>query len=220
MSEWWTYRLSSFLLFSQRTYDRLFELYNADVWPAQAATLAVGAALIATPGNASPARTRASVAALAALGAVVAWAFQHRRYATINWAAEYYAVAFALEAAVLALATFSCARAARVIVPRSARWIGRALMLVGVVAYPLLPLVAGRDWRQAEVFGLAPDPTAIATLGLLLLVPVRARGVVAAIPLLWCATSGLFLWPMRASQAALPLAAAVAALGALTLPRK
>ena len=43
MSEWWTYSLTSFLLFSARTYYRLFELYNADVWPLQIATLAVAA---------------------------------------------------------------------------------------------------------------------------------------------------------------------------------
>ena len=29
MSEWWTYRPSDFLLFSARTYWRLFELHNA-----------------------------------------------------------------------------------------------------------------------------------------------------------------------------------------------
>jgi hypothetical protein len=28
MSEWWTYSLWDFLLFSPRTYYRLFELYN------------------------------------------------------------------------------------------------------------------------------------------------------------------------------------------------
>ena len=39
MSEWWTYSLSSFLLFSARTYYRLFELYNAEVWPLQIVTL-------------------------------------------------------------------------------------------------------------------------------------------------------------------------------------
>jgi hypothetical protein len=33
MSEWWTYSLSDFLLFSPRTYYRLFELYNLAVWP-------------------------------------------------------------------------------------------------------------------------------------------------------------------------------------------
>ena len=42
MSEWWTYSLSDFLLFSPRTYYRLFELYNADIWPAQIVSLALG----------------------------------------------------------------------------------------------------------------------------------------------------------------------------------
>jgi hypothetical protein len=34
MSEWWSYTLSDFLLFSPRTYYRLFELHNAEWWPA------------------------------------------------------------------------------------------------------------------------------------------------------------------------------------------
>jgi hypothetical protein len=45
----------------------------------------------------------------------------------------------------------------------------------------------------AEVFGLAPDPTAIGTLGFLLL----ARGgwalTLLPIPLLWCLASGMTL---------------------------
>ena len=46
MSEWWTYSLSSFLLFSARTYYRLFELYNLDVWPLQIVTLALGLVIL------------------------------------------------------------------------------------------------------------------------------------------------------------------------------
>ena len=42
MSEWWTYRLSDFLMFSPRTYHRLFELTNAEIWPLQIVTLAAG----------------------------------------------------------------------------------------------------------------------------------------------------------------------------------
>jgi hypothetical protein len=42
MSEWWTYRLTSFLLFSPRTYYRLIELYNESIWPAQLAAAACG----------------------------------------------------------------------------------------------------------------------------------------------------------------------------------
>ena len=45
MSEWWTYRLYDFLLFTPRTYYRLFELYNAAVWPAQIAAIALGLGL-------------------------------------------------------------------------------------------------------------------------------------------------------------------------------
>ena len=34
MSEWWTYTLGDFLMFSPATYWRLVESYNRDVWPA------------------------------------------------------------------------------------------------------------------------------------------------------------------------------------------
>ncbi len=46
MSEWWTYSLSDFLLFSPRTYYRLSELYNIAIWPAQIVMLALGVALV------------------------------------------------------------------------------------------------------------------------------------------------------------------------------
>ena len=38
-TEWWTYRLSDLLMFSARSYHRLFELYNQDIWPAQVVAL-------------------------------------------------------------------------------------------------------------------------------------------------------------------------------------
>ena len=51
MSEWWTYSLSDFLLFSPRTYYRLVELYNLAIWPAQLVALAIGAAILAVLGS-------------------------------------------------------------------------------------------------------------------------------------------------------------------------
>ena len=47
MPEWWTYRLSDFLMFESKTYYRLFELYNAALWPGQLLALALGLALLA-----------------------------------------------------------------------------------------------------------------------------------------------------------------------------
>ena len=58
MSEWWTYSLSDFLLFSPRTYYRLFELYNREIWPAQMAALVLGAGIVALLGRGEAAAGR------------------------------------------------------------------------------------------------------------------------------------------------------------------
>ena len=41
MSEWWSYSPSDFLLFSARTYYRLFEIHNAALWPAGSPVIAI-----------------------------------------------------------------------------------------------------------------------------------------------------------------------------------
>ena len=62
MTEWWTYRLDSFLLFSARTYQRLLESYNAEVWPLQMVTLLAGIGLLLWLGRPhSPRRDRVVV---------------------------------------------------------------------------------------------------------------------------------------------------------------
>jgi hypothetical protein len=48
------------------------------------------------------------------------------------------------------------------------RKLGWLLAICGVLLYPLAALLAGRPWAQLELFGMTPEPTALATLGLLL----------------------------------------------------
>src|SRR5262245_21982907 len=98
MSEWWTYRLYDFLLFTPRTYYRLFELYNAAIWPAQFVAIALGVLLLLMCARRAG---RPATMLLAALWIWVAVAFLALRYATINWAATYAAWAFGAEAALL-----------------------------------------------------------------------------------------------------------------------
>ncbi|MDP1566899.1 MAG: DUF6064 family protein [Polaromonas sp.] len=167
MSEWWTYTLSDFLMYAPRTYWRLVELYNREFWPLQLPLLAAGlGALWLAHTRAVPA-WRAIVLGLAAIWAWVAWAFLWERYATINWAAQYVAVAFAVQAVLLA----GMALRPRLTHPPQgavARGAGALLAAAGL-SYPLLGLALGRPWGQAEAFGMAPEPTALFTLGLLLL---------------------------------------------------
>lgn len=198
MSEWWTYGLSDLLMFSPAAYARLFERYNAALWPWQLPLLMAGLALLWH----RPARWPWLL--LAAAWAWVAWAFHWQRYAQINWAASWFAAAFALQALLLALA------ARRPALPSSRPWLGLALLAWALFGQPLLALASGRSWRGVELFGLAPDPTALASLGLLLLRP--GAWWLWPIPLLWCAISGATLWSLKAPEALLLPAAALLSL--------
>jgi len=196
MSEWWTYTLSDFLMFSQRSYYRLIALYNEAVWPAHLLALAAGLAVIGCLARQGMRMRRIALVVLAVAWAWIGWAYHLERYADINTAAPYFALAFGLQALLL------CYLALR---PRTVEPAGMrkqvALGLTGlaVIAYPLLAPGGGRGWSEAEVFGTAPDPTAVATLGVLL--ACRAHPIAWSIPLMWCVVSGATLVELRVGHA-------------------
>lgn len=167
MTEWWTYRLSDFLMFSPTTYWRLVERYNREVWPLQVLTTAAGALLLWWAATRRPTTGRLAAAVLAPMWLWVGWAFHWQRYAPINWAAEYFAMAFALEGLLLFSVAVIGKDDANIGAPRL-RAGGVVLATFGVFAYPFLTLAAARPWSQVEVFGVMPVPTAMVTLGLLL----------------------------------------------------
>jgi hypothetical protein len=207
MSEWWTYRLSSFLLFSPRTWFRLHELYNAEIWPAQAVAFGIGVAIFFLALRGGSRSGRIAVLLLAACWLWVAWFFHWRRYATINFAATWFAAAFAGEA--LLLVVLGALRGRLVLDRHAWRHPGIWLIAFAVTVQPLLGLLSGRNLLQSAYFGVAPDPTATATLGVLLLAE-RRSPVPMIIPLLWCAVSGVFAWTMRTPDAlVMPIVALV-----------
>jgi len=194
MSEWWTYRLYDFLLFTPRTYYRLFELYNAAVWPAQVAAVGIGLLLAWLCARG---RGRAAALILAAVCLWVAVAFLALRYAKINFAATYAAWAFGAEAALL---LWTGLRGSFGGGPVLAVRVGIGLVLFAVVVEPLSGLLLGRPLRQVELFGLTPDPTAVALLGALLALRPKRRWLLMIVPVLWCALTGLTLLAMSAKD--------------------
>jgi hypothetical protein len=211
MSEWWTYSLSDFLLFSPRTYYRLFDLYNAALWPAHVLALAIGLAILVLMVRGGDRWGRAASVLLAACWLWVAWAFLFNRYATINWAATWFAGLFVVQAVLLALAGAFGGGIASASRPRRAGAV--ALFTFALLIQPLIGAAMGRPWTQAEVFGMAPDPTALGTLGFALLPPTAGwRWLMLVIPLLWCAISGATLWTMGAPDALVLPAAGLLAL--------
>lgn len=217
MAEWLSYSLSDFLLFAPRAYWRLFELHNAAWWPLPLLTFGTGMALLALGTLRPRQHARWMAAILGLLWLWVAWGFFWRHYATINWAAVYVAPLFALQAALLLVAAWRAPPLAR---PGSARSLtGLSLVAAAVFLCPVLAPLSGRPWAGAEIFGMAPDPTVIATLGCLLLLPGRWQQILLPIPLLWCIASGITHLALEAMEIWVVAVAAIAATAVLGLAR-
>ena len=200
MQDWWSYTLSDFLLFSPRVYYRMIERYNESVWPAQLLTMAVGVGILGALRRPSARQGRIIAGILALLWMWVAWAFLLQRYATINPAIRYIVPLFVLEALLLVWWGVIGGKLSFPLKREASGRFGTALFLLGVLLYPALAGIFGRPARQAEAFGIAPDPTVIATVGLLLLPNSRFRWGLLPVPLLWCGITAATLWAMSAQS--------------------
>jgi len=207
MAAWLNYSPTDFLMFGPEVYWRLFELQNRALWPAPLLALAAGLAmllLVARPGR----RTDRAVWLFAALGWVGAAAFLSVRYAPINWAMGYTVWAFWAQALLIGLAGVAANLAPRRAAGARPPWPGLAILAYAVMVHPLIGLGFGRPLVQAEIVGLAPDPTAIATLGLTLAAGRGWRAIALAIvPAVWCALSAATLFTLGSAQGWIPLAA-------------
>jgi len=199
MEEWLNYPLEDLLLFSRETYLRLFELYHRDVWPAHILAAAFGLAMLPAILHGRLARIQAVLVVLAAMWAWVAYVFHAQRYAEINWAAENFGWLFAAQAGLMVLAAIwpGDLRPGAV----WARWTGAAVFVFALVVLPLAGLALGRAWSQVEFFALTPDPTAIATLGVMVALAGAWRWALALIPLAWCVIGGGTLLAMDSPEA-------------------
>ena len=206
MQEWWSYRPEDFLLFSPRTYWRLFQLENETLWPLQIPVLLIGAAILAMLLRPRAWTDRVIPAVLAAAWLSVSVGFLWMHYAPINWAAIYFVPVFVGEGLIVL-------------------WLGTVR---GRLAFAAERGVAGAPADRARrrttatsggIVGIAPDPTAIATLALLSLAP-RRTGTLPLIilPIIWCLASALTLRTMGASEGWIPLTAAALAVLAQTWP--
>ncbi|MEH6641014.1 DUF6064 family protein [Vreelandella glaciei] len=201
MNEWTSYRLQDFIPFTAEVYFRLLERMGETFWPLHLLTLALGAATLVL---ALKHRPRLACLLPAPLWAFVAVAFFIQRYAELNWAGGYVGYAFITQAVllvVIALTVWGMDNAPRAKKPPIT--IGIAIILFGLILMPLIAPLSGGSWYQAEVFGIHADPTAVTTLGLVLII---LRGfalwIAAIIPALWLVVSGLTLQVLNATGAA------------------
>lgn len=213
MADLLTYSLSDFLPFSRETYYRLFALHNGAIWPAQIVAYALGIASLLALRYRPAWGGRAAAAILAAGWLWCAWTFHWQHFEAINWAAVYYAVGFACQG--FALLAIGALRGRLVMPARVTRHPGFYVFALALVVPPPIGLLAGRSWREVELFGAAPDPLVIATLGFLLLPANRTYWELLILPFLWCVITSAICWELAAWDGALVPATVAPILGYL-----
>ena len=151
MDAWWTYGITDLVLFTPETYFRLFQLYHREWWPMQLACLATAVVILLCLWLRPARGGRVIAILLAASWAWVGWAFLHLRFAPIHWVANWYAVAFFLQA--LLLFIYGVSRRGMefetVITVRAG--IGVVVLLGALLVMPATAHLTGREWMQAEL---------------------------------------------------------------------
>jgi hypothetical protein len=218
MDEWWTYSIDDLVLFTPETYFRLFELYHRDWWPMQLTCIAMGVIILLCLWL-KPARGGRVIAILLATGwACAGWAFLHLRFAPIHWVADWYAVAFLVQALLLFVYGVS-RRGIEFETENTVRaGMGIFILLGALLIMPATAHLTGREWLQAELFAMTPDATALATLGLLLLAKERITVWLLVIPVFWCLLTGATLWALEAPEAMILPATAMLSVAAMFMP--
>jgi hypothetical protein len=217
--DWLRYSPADFLLFAPRTYWRPFALENAALQPLTPLLPLIGLLVVAAAFRPGPWTGRPIWAAIAAGWLWSGLMFLGQRYASINWAAGSAAPVFAAQAALL-LWFGVIRRTLGPLKPTGLRGpAGVALGLSAAALYPLLAPLDGRPLAQAELVGVAPDPTALLTLAMLALAPRgKTPALLSAIPAVWCAASVVTLLTMGAWQGWVVLAAGLFGLGPRLMP--
>lgn len=173
------------LPFTIKAFFGVFVAYNAAIWPAQIMAYILGLVAVSALFMERPLSTRLILAILALMWAWNGIGYQFLFFSKINPAAIVFASLFVLQALLFA----ACAVAGPGVWFRTGRdfrsLVGYAAIVNAMLIYPMQSLDAGHGLMAGPMFGVAPCPTAIFTLGLLMLA--RGRWVLwlSIIPFLW-----------------------------------
>lgn len=176
--------------FSPQDFFAVFAQYNQEVWPMPIVTYVMGVTMVGLLFWESHASAILIPTFLAAFWVINGLGYHGTYFVRINPAASAFAAVFVLQAFFLGVAPVIFGDL-RFRVRRDARSLaGLALIVFAVLVYPLWGRLAGHLYPAVPVFGLAPCPTTIFTIGMLLLAKWSAARWLLVVPAVWAAIGG------------------------------
>jgi hypothetical protein len=196
---------------------QVFERYNAAIWPLQLLAYAAGIAVVALAAVRSPIAGRAAAAVLAALWLVNGIGYHLSFFREINPAAIGFGVLFIVQAAFMTWQGVFHDRLQPFLRKDARTVVALIAIAYATLGYPLLGYLLGHVYPAAPVFGVAPCPTTIFTLGVLLLARPAAPAWLFAIPVAWSAVGGSAAFVLQVREDLGLIAAGLAAIAFLTI---
>jgi len=208
------------LPYSAEVLYALYGQYNQAIWPIQILFLVLAGTVLALtlrPWRQSG-RMVGVILVLAWLWAAIGFHWQH--FSLINFSAGIYAGLFGVQAMLIAWNWVARGGTAFHRHHDLTGAVAVAVLICALVVYPTLDWLAGYGWPQWRLFGVAPGPIALFTLGIMLLAQCRARLILAAIPVLWVALEAWSGWVLGMPQDLVPAVVAGIVLLVLLRPRR
>jgi hypothetical protein len=176
--------------FSKEQFFDVFIRYNLQVWPLQIAAFGAAVIIILLFWLKPRGSGAAILGILAAMWLVNGVGYHWLNFSTINPAARVFAAGFVLQALLLSVAAFARPPMEFRLAPGTASAFGVACIAFALFFYPAFGWLAGHRYPAVPVFGIAPCPTTIFTIGVLLQGQwTRVRWLL-VIPGLWGALGG------------------------------
>jgi hypothetical protein len=163
----------------------VFIAYNAAIWPAQIVAYGFGLVAVAALCLERPLASRLILSVLATMWLWNGISYHFLFFAEINPAAKGFAALFVVQALLFAASAIMTngLRFRRGVDIKSA--LGSSCVVYALLIYPILGILAGHGMMAGPMFGVAPCPTTIFTIGFLLFARGRWVAWLSIIPFLW-----------------------------------
>lgn len=194
-----------------------FHTYNEALRPVPVLALLLALAAVYLAARSSQDRSRLILAILAGGWLWTGLVYHFLYFADLNFAAPAYGIVFLLQGAFLCWAGVVRRRVTIAFDGSPGAWVGVGIAVLALAGVPLADSVGGAGWTGVRFALIAPESTALLTLGILTMARGRSRLALTAIPALWTLVAVAHAWVLDIPQDyALP----AAALAALLMPRK
>lgn len=209
MSDWLTllfsYSIIDFIPVEAEIYIRLFERANAMLWPLPLiSTLAViFLACLPFLKKNHYFIYFCSLTIVSASWLLVGFVFFLQLLSELTWVGHYLGIIFMLQGVLLLLnsclmfrkSALSCVQIYSQLQSQKSQFIWAAALVLFISSYAMVPWLSQRSWQSIELFAIAPDPTCLATIAVILATRALPRWLL-IIPLLWCLVSACLAYAM------------------------